>query len=157
MLRRLRPVLMAGSILLVAFASSVDADLADNTAADVVMYRQLLMKSLDVHMAGIAVLVENKVDYWGHARAHAEAIEGISRDMPMVFPHWTGPEATETLALSTVWKDWQVFRSSSSELTQQAALLVEATGSIDRRAIQLQYQKVREACDGCHEAFMKPD
>ncbi len=157
MLRRLRPVLIAGSVLLVAFASSVNADLADDKPADVVMYRQLLMKSLDVHMAGIAVLVENKVDYWGHARAHAEAIEGISRDMPMVFPHWTGPEATETLALSTVWKDWQVFRSSSSELTQQAALLVEATGSIDRRAIQLQYQKVREACDGCHEAFMKPD
>ncbi|MDJ0944407.1 MAG: cytochrome c [Kiloniellales bacterium] len=150
-------MLIAGSVLLVAFASSVNADLADDKPADVVMYRQLLMKSLDVHMAGIAVLVENKVDYWGHARAHAEAIEGISRDMPMVFPHWTGPEATETLALSTVWKDWQVFRSSSSELTQQAALLVEATGSIDRRAIQLQYQKVREACDGCHEAFMKPD
>ncbi len=157
MLRRFRPVLMAGSILLVAFASSVDADLADNTAADVVMYRQLLMKSLDVHMAGIAALVENKIDYWGHARAHAEAIRGISRDMPVVFPHWTGPDAIETQALSSVWKDWQAFRSSSAELTQQAALLVEATGSIDRRVFQLQYQKVRETCDGCHSAFMKAD
>lgn len=152
---RIWPVLIVASALVAALVSSGRADVAENEPANVVMYRQLLMKSLDVHMAGIAALVENKIDYWGHVRAHAEAIERISRDMPTVFPHWTGPEATETMALSSVWKNWHEFEAASFELNQQAVLLVQATGSIDRRAINLQFERVRGLCDSCHSDFMK--
>ena len=156
MLRYFWPLLVP-MLFFFALGNSGFAGVAENKPADVVMYRQLLMKSLDVHMSGIAALIENKIDHWGHARAHAEAIERFSREMPTVFPHWTGPQATETLALSSVWKNWREFQAASTEMNHQAVLLVEATGSIDRRAIERQYRKVRQTCDSCHSAFMKAE
>ena len=155
--RRVRRAFALTVVCSVCAAGPAGADIADNDPAEIVSYRQLVMKSFDLHMDGISAPIEGRIDYWGHVKAHAEAIERMSWDMLEIFPHWTGPKATKTQALPAIWRNWQEFKTVAAELEQEAKMLVETVDSIDRRAIQFQFSRVRRTCDGCHLKFTKSE
>ncbi len=145
--------------LLVTFTSigatifAVDGD----DAANIVEYRQMIMQSLDKQMEAIRSIVEGKGEYWHQVGDHAVAISGMSRGMLEMYPHWTGPKKVETRALPAIWEKWQEFQPAAVGFNQEAAQLVLAVGSIDRRAIDGQFDRLEKACLSCHETFMKPE
>ena len=147
---------LASLVVSTCILGTVSADVLDNRPEDIVEYRQLIMRSLELHMLGIESLVEGKIDHWRHVRIHAETIERMSRDMAVIFPHWTGPTSTKTGALPAIWEDWQDFKTAAAQLEKEATALVESVGSIERRAIHGLYSRVRQICDACHSRFAKP-
>lgn len=124
-------------------------------AADIIKYRQLIMKLLDGHMKAINTIVDGEADYWHQIGDHAVAISAMSRAMLEMFPHWTGPEHGETRALAAIWKNWQGFETAAIRFNHEAVLLVNAVGSIDRRNIAIQASKLDHACTTCHEAYLQ--
>ena len=125
-------------------------------AVDIVKYRQFVMKALDAHMEAVRSVVVGKADYWHQVGDHAVAISGMSRAMLQLFPHWTGPGKVKTEAMKTFWARWPDFQTAALRFNAEAAGLVTAVSSIDRRAIVGQFKKVEHACAACHEQFLKP-
>lgn len=130
---------------------------AEDEVANVIKYRQLVMKSLEAHMDATAAVVSGDVNYWHHVGEHAVAISGLSRGMLELFPHWTGPNKGDTRALPAVWKRWPDFEAAAVRFNAEAARLVVSIGSIDRRAIGAQLAQVEKACTACHDTFLKSE
>ncbi|MDJ0949066.1 MAG: cytochrome c [Alphaproteobacteria bacterium] len=126
-------------------------------AANVIKYRQTVMKSLGAHMAAIGQIVKGEVGYTHHIMDHAVAISGMSRGLLEIFPPGTGPAAGETRALPDIWEKWGEFQGAALKLNQEAARLVSATGSIDSRLVQNQFAQLGKACGSCHKAFRKEE
>ena len=157
-MRQLLNAAFGATLLIAAALMSASAfALANDEAANIVNYRQMVMQSLETHMEAVRAILMGDVDYWHQVRDHAVAISGMSRDMPEMYPHWTGPRRVETAALPAIWQNWRDFQNAAVHFNQEAEELVVSVGSIDRRSIETQFGRVEKACLSCHKDFMKPD
>lgn len=156
MTRELRRAVQALCVVLCLAPTTAGGVEPQYDAVDIVKYRQFVMKALEAHMEAVRSVVVGKADYWNQVGDHAVAISGMSRAMLQLFPHWTGPHKVQTDALTTVWDRWPDFQTAALRFNTEAAGLVNAVSSIDRRTIVGQFKNVEHACTACHEQFLKP-
>jgi cytochrome c556 len=128
--------------------------LAEEAAApaDVVKYRQSVMKALGGHLRALGPLAAKKVNFPRHAELHARSVAELARLLGELFPAGTGPSATPTEAKEEVWKDGKKFAAAVADMQEKAeALAKAATG--DAAGLKGALEAAGESCGGCHKPF----
>ena len=121
--------------------------------ANVIKFRQMLMKSIGAHMGSIAAVAKGEVDQgMDHIVKHAEAIALVAVLIPDAFEKNVGSTAAETNAKDTIWSDWTDFRAKAQALPSAAAKLAQAAGSGDKQAMFAALKETGGACGACHKA-----
>lgn len=143
---------------LAAFAASLVLGGVANAAdepANILKYRQNLMKSVGSNIGNIAMVAKGEVSFIGNTPMNARAIsEGLSaaRDL---FPEGTGPEAGETRALPSIWQDNAKFVAALEKSQQAADAMVAAAETGDLGEIRKAIGALGKTCGGCHDDFRK--
>ena len=128
------------------------------TAADdeeTIKYRKNVMKSFGAHMAGAGALVQGKVDYKGQLAVHANALEGLTRDIPALFPK--GSDFGETSALPAVWSKRADFEKRAKDTETKAAAFAKVAAAGDAKAAGGKFKELSESCKACHKDFRKEE
>lgn len=133
-------------------AAAVPARAADDPA-NVIKYRQNVMKSQAGHIGAIAAVVKGEVSYTRHIAAHARALERTSAMIPDMFPEGTG--VGDTRAKPDIWQNWAKFEVAAKALGTASGELARVAESGDMAAVGAQLQEVGKACGGCHKPFRK--
>lgn len=142
-------VLSSLAALLVAPAIGVGAE-----PAEIIKYRQAMMKANGAHMAAAGAIVQGKVDYKNQLAEHARALEAINKDIPALFPK--GSDVGETKALEGVWKNRPEFEKYANNARDKAAAFAKAVAANDPQ-VSAKYKELGDSCKGCHEDFRKKE
>jgi len=132
------------SVLAVGAVSVVSAD-----TAQIIKYRQNLMKSSGVHLGGIFAVLKGEVPFKGNIAHDAEVLDHFSMMLPAAFPAGSGEGDTRVMA--DIWMDGAKFEAAAKAFHDQASKLVEVAGGGDMKVIGAQAGAVGKACDGCHK------
>ena len=136
----------------VAFAGVAAAEAADDPA-NVIKYRQAIMRSHGTHLFPIAMVVKGEVPYTEHVAAHARAAHAVSLMLADVFPE--GTDIGDTRAKPEIWQDRAKFEAAIKALQTATGELVRLAESGDMAAVGTQLEEVGKACGGCHKPFRK--
>ena len=136
----------------VAFAGVAAAEAAEDPA-NVIKYRQAIMRSHGTHLFPIAMVVKGEVPYTEHVAAHARAAHAVSLMLADVFPE--GTDVGDTRAKPEIWQDWAKFEAAIKALQTATGELVRLAESGDMAAVGAQLEEVGKACGGCHKPFRK--
>jgi cytochrome c556 len=87
----------------------------------------------------------------------ASGLSRWARALPAMFPPGSGMEAVSvpTRARIEIWSQRAVFEKSSNDLIAATAKLLEFAKDKDTTAFKGQIAVVHDACESCHQAFMK--
>jgi len=128
---------------------------AGDKPADLVKYRQQIMKAMGAHMSAISLISKGQVADRGQVAAHAEAIRALSHELPDLFPADSGPDKTRTAAMKEIWQRWNDFKSIAAKLEKSsAALAAEKRAGASRNAA---FDAVGAQCNACHKEFRQKD
>ncbi len=127
--------------------------LAADDPANVIKYRQQVMKSTASHITNIFSVLKGETSFAGHIAANARAISDNAAMISDIFPEGSG--SGDTRALPSVWQDKAKFDAAAIALKTAADNLAVAAGSGDMAAIGAAAGEVGKACGGCHESFRK--
>lgn len=157
MLPGIRFGLAVGAFVLTGALGGAAAQAADEPA-NVIKYRQAIMKANGGHMGALAAVAKGEVSFTDDAAAHAEAIHGLSQNLARLFPPDTGKGDTEveSAALPAIWEKPDEFQQTIEALQQESQKLVEvaASGNPDQVALAQQIVQLgRQGCGGCHDQF----
>lgn len=158
---RLR-TLAAGTGLVLMIAGGTMA-LAADEPANIIKYRQNLMKANGANLGMIAAVVKGEVsltdDLAENAESLAELGEMLSANLQQLFPEGTGKESgVKTIALPTIWEKWAEFEQVAMRFQEESAKLAEVAEGGDMAAIGQQVGVLgKEACGACHETFREKD
>jgi cytochrome c556 len=130
---------------------------AADRAADVVKYRQSVMKAMGAHMTAMSLVVKKQVSDRSQLAAHAAAIRDLSSGLPRFFPRGTGSDRTKTAAKNEVWQRFAAFEAASLKLQRESSALAEAAKRGDANAFDAQFENVANACAACHRDFRVKD
>ncbi len=119
--------------------------------ADIVKYRQSIMKSHGAHIGAIVQVLKGEVPYASHVAAHARALHSLSLMVPDIFPEGSG--VGDTRAKPEIWRDRAKFDDAAKAYQTAAGELVRVAESGDLAAIGAPVQNVGKACGGCHKPF----
>lgn len=136
--------------LLIAFPA-----LAADRAADVVKYRQSVMKAMGAHMTAMSLVVKKQISDRSQLAAHAAAIRDLSAGLPAFFPRGTGSDRTKTAAKNEIWQRFPEFEADVVKLQRESAVLTDEAkrgGKFDA-----QFENVANACAACHRNFRVKD
>jgi cytochrome c556 len=125
--------------------------------AEIVKYRQSLMKAMGSYMSALSAITKGTVPFRGDLVMHAGAIKDIARQLPALFPAGTGPDKVNTDALPTVWTKMPAFTAASKELETASARMQQLAKTSDAKAITAQFAAMKQACASCHESFRMSD
>jgi len=139
-------------ILLLAFPA-----LAADKAADVVKYRQSVMKAMGAHMTAMSLAVKKQISDRSQLAAHAAALRDLSGGIPAFFPAGTGSDRTKTAAKNEIWQRFSEFERAAGKLQRESAALYEAAKRGDGKAFDVQFENVANACAACHQTFRQKD
>lgn len=122
---------------------------------DVIHARNELMMHMELLMEPIDSIQVEPVRNVDQLHINAEAIAAMLQAVPHLFPPTTNlykPEGPEfpTLALPTVWENFDTFYRLAMSSSATAEQMAEATGDAALRAASL---KLRNSCDACHTLF----
>lgn len=141
------------SLLLVAFTSvSLNAG-----EADIVKYRQSLMKAMGAYMSAIGAIAKGTVPFRTELAAHAAAVKDIAHAIPALFPAGTRPEKVKSGALPTVWSKPEEFRAATKKLESESARMQQLAGNPDAKSMATQFEAMKKACSSCHDTFRVKD
>ena len=142
----------AGFAVLAALASPAALQAADDPA-NVIKYRQNVMKAIGGHMASIAGVVKGEVSYTDHVAIHANSINAMSKSVTAVFPKGTDNGSYRTAALPKIWEDWAGFEKAAQALDTASADLASVAASGDKQKIAAAFGNLGKACGGCHKPY----
>lgn len=145
---------VAGAALLATTIGA--AAFAADEPANIVKYRQALMKANSAHLTMIAAMVKGEVSWDDTLVGNAQALHEQSQHILRLFPEGTGKGDTEvkSVALPVIWEQWDKFQQAAQAFEQQSAKLVEAAQSGDQAAIAQQLGALgKQGCGNCHETF----
>jgi cytochrome c556 len=142
-------------ILLVVLIA-VPALAADN-AADIVKYRQSVMKAMAAHMTSMSLIVKKQISDRSQLAAHAAALRDLSGNLPKFFPRGTGSDKTKTAAKNEVWQRFAEFEEASLKLQRESNTLADAAKRGDGKSFDAQFENVANTCAGCHHTFRVKD
>jgi cytochrome c556 len=130
---------------------------AADRPADVVKYRQSVMKAMGAHMTAMSLVVKKQVSDRTQLAAHAAAIRDLSGGLPRFFPRGTGSDRTKTAAKNEIWQHFAEFEAASRKLQRESNTLAEAAKRGDAKAFDAQFENVANACAACHRDFRVKD
>lgn len=138
------------------FAAILAALVLSPALADVkaiVAYRQGTMKAFGGHAAALkAILADGQKQFLPDALAHGEAILGLAKSIPNMFPQ--GSEYRKSAAKKQIWQNWDDFVTRAQNLERLAEGFVQAAKGNDEVAMRAAFQKMgKEGCGGCHEKY----
>ncbi|MCX8048998.1 MAG: cytochrome c [Methylohalobius sp.] len=121
----------------------------------IVAYRQGVMKSFGGHMQALkAILAEGQKQFQPNALFHGEAILGLAKSIPDMFPQ--GSEHRKSAAKKEIWKNFPDFTSRAQTLERLSQEFVQAVKGGDEAAMKAAFQKMgKEGCSACHEKYRK--
>ena len=127
---------------------------AADEPANVVKYRQNVMKVVGGNIGAIVGVVKGEVSYTGNVAAHARGIHEMSKLVLGVFPEGTDNETiSETSALPAIWQDWPRFEAAAKAFETASANLVRVAEAGDPAAFGGALQQLGKSCGGCHKPF----
>lgn len=134
------------SVLALGAVSVASAD-----TAQIIKYRQNLMKSNGAHLGGIFAVLKGEVPFKGNIAHHAEVLHHISMMVPAAFPAGSGEG--DTRAMADIWTDGAKFEAAAKAFQDQTSKLVEVAKGDDMKAIGAQAGAVGKTCGGCYKPF----
>jgi len=129
--------------------------------ADVVLARRVLMAGIGRSMDEIGGMIEDAFNLQ-EGREHADLISTMLLAFPHLFPVETNTwserlahddPAHVSLALPTVWQDYDNFVARAQQASQTALDASFAATADQFRALAKDLQR---ACDSCHQAYRRP-
>ncbi len=134
--------------------SAHQASAADEPA-NLVKYRQAIMKAIGGHMGALGAVAKGEVSFSDEAVGHAHAINEMSKNMLRLFPQGSGYEAdNKTNALPAVWERWADFEAAVKAMQDESAKMITAAQSGDTAAFGQQVGALgRNGCTNCHDTF----
>jgi cytochrome c556 len=142
----------AGLLVTTAGAAAFAAD----EPANIIKYRQALMKANSAHITMIAAVVKGEVSWTDELAGNAHSLHEQSKNLLRLFPEGSGKGDTdvESVALPVIWEKWGQFEAAATAFETESAKLVEAVESGDQAAIARQLGVVgKQGCGNCHETF----
>ncbi|HEX6143015.1 MAG TPA: cytochrome c [Geminicoccaceae bacterium] len=132
--------------------------LAVDEPANIVKYRQSLMRANGGHMGTLAAIAKGEVSFTDQASGHAHAIHEMSQNVGRLFPEGTGKGEVEveTRALPKIWEEKDHFEEYVQALQEESAKLVEVSDAepFDQAAFAQQLAALgKNGCSGCHDDF----
>ena len=126
---------------------------AADEPAQILKYRQNVMKSVGDNIGNIAMVAKGEVTFVGNVAANARAIrDGLQMAVPL-FPEGTGKEAGKTRALPSIWQDNAKFVEAMKASQAAAENMVAAAETNDLSQIQQALGALGKTCGGCHDNF----
>jgi cytochrome c556 len=165
--RRLAIAGVLGAALLAAagFGSGPVALGQDQSAAvpkDVIFARKILMDTINENMDDLeAMVAQGKIDL-AEGTAHSNIVSVMLMAFPHLFPPTTnewkpGGEkdpGTDTYASPDIWRRYADFYKMAETATQAA---FKASRAHNDDEFKTHIGELRNACNACHEAFLKKD
>jgi cytochrome c556 len=152
----LRKAILAGSVVAMAAGWAATAAFAADEPANLIKYRQAVMKAIGGHMGAIAGIAKGEVSFIDEVEGHALAINTMSGSLLRLFPKGSGTEAGDTRALPEIWQQWSDFEEAVESLKSESAKLAEVARGGDMGAIGAQVGALgKNGCGGCHKKFRK--
>ena len=123
--------------------------------ADIVKYRQALMKSMAGYMNAMTAITKG-APFRHDLALHAAAVKELARQMPSMFPAGTSPDKAATDALPEVWTKPAQFKAAAQKLETEAGKMQQLAKTNDMKAIAAQLevldrQRLRGSGDGAND------
>lgn len=146
---RLGAIALATAVGFAAIATLVQA-------ADPITERRELMKANGAAAKAINDILKN-----GGSAAdmvpHADKLVDDSQKLPSLFPAGTdqpqGKDPGHTMAKPEIWSDPSGFAEKLKIFQDESAMFKTAVASGDMAAIKAEFEKLGEACGGCHKVY----
>jgi cytochrome c556 len=136
--------LMATVALLAAAAQAAEP-------AEIVKYRQAVMKANGAHMSAAAAIIFGKVDFKSDLGEHVRALQAINRDIPALFP--AGSTTADSAALPGVWMSHDDFKKRAADAARRAEALAKAVAAGDTKSYAARFGELGDACKACHKDY----
>jgi cytochrome c556 len=127
--------------------------LAADQAADVVKYRQTVMKAMGAHMKAVSMIATHEITGRPQLTAHAEALHSMSVGLTAFFPKTTAPDKIYSESKPAIWQRWREFEAAAKTFERDSAQLVAASKGKDDHALAAAVDTTNRACGGCHKQF----
>ena len=114
-------------------------------------YRHKVMEAVGAHMDGIVAIVREEVDHSDHLLSHAEAMHGLAKITPDIFP--PGSEGGD--ARSEIWEDPEEFSEKLVEFREAASHFADTVRSADKADLPASLRRLGQSCRGCHRSYRK--
>lgn len=132
---------------------------AADEPANVIKYRQSIMKAIGGHMGALGAMAKGEVSFTDEAFGHAHAIYQMSEGLDQYWPAGTGKDevdGTDTRALPEIWHQGEKFQQAIESLRAESKNLADLTegGDFERAAFAQQVGALgQDGCGNCHETF----
>jgi cytochrome c556 len=155
---RFRTAWMGGLAALV-LAMAMAASWADDDMANIIKYRQGLMKANADHARDIGMILKGEVPFDArHVQEQAVALNAMSKLIIQCFPKGSGAAAGKTRAKDDIWTHWDKFMADAVALQKETEKLIEVTKTGNMSQITTQMAIVgNNSCGDCHDDFRKPE
>jgi cytochrome c556 len=142
---------VAGLTLMLAMRANAEEPAV--APADVIRYRQLVMRGIASHLKALAPVAARKVNYPKHATIHANALADVSKIVGDLFPAGTGAKGGETDALDAIWQKPKAWAAAVEKFRAEAEKLGPLAAAGDLDALRTQVEVTNDACAACHKSF----
>jgi cytochrome c556 len=151
----MKKVLIGAAVLAALSASLVSTSASAQVPADrAVKYRQSALTVMATSFGRIGAHIKGDIKLEPAALAqNAEVVELMSKMAFDGFLQGTEQSSGATKAKPEIWKEWDKFKKSQSDLQAATAKLYEASKSGDAKAIQAAFGQAGQACKACHDAY----
>ncbi|HET6618353.1 MAG TPA: cytochrome c [Dongiaceae bacterium] len=146
---RLGAIALATAVGFAAIATLVQA-------ADPITERRDAMKSNGASMKAISEIL--KADgAVADIAPHAAKLNDVATKLPTLFPAGSdqpqGKDPGHTMAKPEIWQNQADFATKVKALQDEVAMFNTAVAGGDVAAIKAEFDKVGEACGGCHKVY----
>jgi cytochrome c556 len=136
----------------VALATSYAVSAAE--PAEVIKFRQNVMKVNGALMANATAILQGKADEKGRLADIGRALELNNKDTASLFPAGT-ETGGDTKALPSIWQKRADFERLAKELQDKAAAFARSTAGNDAQQIAAAHKELAGTCRACHTDYRK--
>jgi cytochrome c556 len=160
--RSVRIVAALAGVLCAPSGAAWSQDRVPSALKDEIFARKILMDAVDLHMDAIDWMVSSdKPIDMSKAKEHADTISIMFMAFPHLFPansnQWRQDAkrdpGRDTFAAPELWANYPDFYRRAAQASKIALVASRTKREADFRK---QFAVLREACDSCHAAFVKP-
>ena len=126
-------------------------ELSQEATEGYIKYRENVMESASGNMGAAAQIISGKVALPDRLAMHAQALQALMTDLPMLFP--AGSDFGETDAKTSVWENADKFALAAETALGKAKAFNDAVAGGDAGAVAASFKELGGACKGCHKEF----
>ena len=144
---------MRWAAALVAAGLVAGAAGAADEPANIIKYRQSVMKSVGANITSLAMVAKGEISTLANVAANAQAIRAGLAAADTLFPDGTGSEAGKTRSLPTVWERADEFAAAMGEIRRRRRRY-DRRGELGRFGPDPDgARRARQDLRGCHDTF----